>query len=102
MPFGAKVVALAGPEKWEVREGRSGFWVMLRFGKKEGYAFSGYLTQINVPPFQADPVNLCYNLQWFETVALANADSLVYKGHTQWNVFNFGTFDAGELTNVAY
>lgn len=118
LPFRSSVVALSPPVRWEVNADRYGCWIRVSYHDMTGYAFAGFLSTLKIPPLTRKDLSIDH-LSWFETIALANADSLTYKGHTlfpgfdqdgkdqsnmNWEIYKDGTFlnyDSGyEETNL--
>jgi len=80
MPFGSIVVGLSTLTHWEVNGDRPGAWLEVSYNGQKGYAFSGFLTSLTIPAIQPSDLSIDHMI-WFETIARANADSLIYKGH---------------------
>lgn len=50
VPYGAKITALETSTKSFTSEGIKGHWVKVKYGKRIGYIFDGYLTKLPAPP----------------------------------------------------
>jgi hypothetical protein len=105
MPFGSTVVVLSPMCKWEVNGDRMGGWLQVSYNGHTGYAFSGFLTSLKIPALKPSDISADHMI-WFETIARANTDSLIYKGNTlfegvdqdekersnsNWEIFRDGT-----------
>ena len=64
--------------EYEIQD-RKGSWFKVKYGKTEGYVFSGFVTDKNIPVLKAED-NGYDNPIWFEKFVRANVDTLVYKG----------------------
>lgn len=87
IPFGQVVIAQSHYEGRDEFENRKGSWMRVKYGDREGYLFSGFLTRMRVPAFNTDELD-CYYLTWFERFFRVNADSLVYEGSTTYEGFD--------------
>lgn len=80
VPFGQPIVALGMYENMEYEiQDRKGSWFKVKYGKTEGYVFSGFVTDKNIPVLKAED-NGDDHPSWFEKFVRANVDTLVYKG----------------------
>ncbi len=50
VPYGARVTVLKKTKKTYKSEGIKGHWVKVKYGKRKGYIFDGYLTKLPAPP----------------------------------------------------
>ncbi len=50
IPYGARITVLKKTQKAYTSEGIKGHWVKVKYGKRTGYIFDGYLTKLPAPP----------------------------------------------------
>jgi len=66
--YGAKVTVLQKTKKSYQSEGIKGGWVLVKYGRKKGYIFDGYLTKLPAPP------KYCKNMEQYALKRLGRID----------------------------
>lgn len=87
IPFGERVVSTSLFQGYETIEDREGGWVKVSYNGKEGFIFSGFITGLNIPPFNSTNVDCSY-FKWFENVIRNNVDTLLCSGQKEYKGFD--------------
>ncbi len=89
IPFREKVLVVERTHNYKRIDSRTGYWVKVNYHDKEGYLFSGYLTDLEIPILKEEEID-CFRYQHFLQLILLNSDSLVYSGKREIKHFGKG------------
>ena len=84
--FGQTVIVTGNDLYSDVIEDRFGWWIKVSLKGKNGFMFSGYLSQIKLPKSFIELPGCC-RYPYLEEIIRLNVDSLVGQGERNWEGF---------------